>query len=204
MMDEVLLAALLIGWAAVLLPSALRSRRHTDPHVSIGGFNHAMSVLRGRPNGREIMVPRQADRIVEHAASGQPRRSAASTRPSARASKQRALMARRRAMFVRLLVVTVGTFGLAMVFNGLWWPAFLTSAIALFGYVTMLRHYKVERDHARAVVRTIDRSDTEPVWDLAREPVAAGAEHYGSLPVATSSEDPWVPQSSVRIRRWDP
>ena len=66
MLDEVLLAALVIGWAVVLLPSALRSRRSTDPMTTVGGFTRAMSVLRDRPQGREIMVPNQADRIVRY------------------------------------------------------------------------------------------------------------------------------------------
>ena len=58
-------------------------------------------------------------------------------------------------------------------------------------------------DQARAVVRTIDLSAHEDVWDdhgRDREPVAVGAE---SIQVATRPDDPWAPNSSVRIRRWD-
>jgi hypothetical protein len=197
MMDEALLAALLIGWAAVLLPSALRSRRETDPHTSVGGFTHAMSVLRGRPDGREIMVPERAGQIVSHGAR----------------SPQHALLVRRRQVFTRLLGATLGTFLLALVVGGLLWPLFFTTALALFGYVALLRHHKVERDLARHVVRTIDRTidlaayEQEPSVDFERVPLAVGAERWGhaegSLQVVTRPDTPWEPQSSVRIRRWD-
>ena len=62
---------------------------------------------------------------------------------------------------------------------------------------------KLEADQARAVVRTIDLSAHEDVWDdrgRDRQPVAVGAE---SIQVATRPDDPWAPNSSVRIRRWD-
>ncbi len=209
-MDEVLLAALLIGWAAVLLPSALRSRRETDPQVTVGGFTQAMAVLRGRPDGREIMVPGHADRIVsrDHSA-GRP----ATAPRRTGASRRSGVVARRRAMFVRLLLATVGTFALAVVVGGLLWPTFVTTAIALGGYVAMLRHFKLEADEARAVVRTIDLSAHDQAQDqdvTYREPVAVGAEPFGFAPgndsqfqVATRPDTPWEPQSSVRIRRWD-
>lgn len=204
MLDEALLAALLIGWAAVLLPSALRSRRESDPLVTVGGFTQAMAVLqRGRPDGREIMVPGQAERIVGH---GQPARRPASrpaSAPTPRAGRRSELLARRRAMFVRLLGATVGTFVLAVLVGGLLWPLFVTTALALGVYVAMLRHYKLEADHARDVVRTIDVTDDRVAdWDRLpdRQPVAVGAE---SIQVVTRPDEPWAPQSSVRIRRWD-
>lgn len=210
MMDEALLAALLIGWAAVLLPSALRSRRETDPQVTVGGFTQAMAVLRGRPDGREIMVPGQADRIVSHP---HPRTRPDTVPQQARGSRRSEVVARRRTMFVRLLVATVGTFALAIVVGGLLWPMFVTTAMALGGYVAMLRHFKLEADEARAVVRTIDLAshDQDRDQDLHyREPVAVGAEPFGFPPhpdtrfqVATRPDTPWEPQSSVRIRRWD-
>ena len=203
MMDEALLAALLIGWAAVLLPSALRSRRESDPLVTVGGFTQAMAVLRGRPDGREIMVPGQAERIVGH---GQPVRRPEhrpAPAPTARGGRRSELLARRRAVFVRLLGATVGTFLLAVVVGGLLWPLFVTTALALGVYVGMLRHFKLEADQAREVVRTIDVTDDRvATWDrdVDRQPIAVGAE---TIQVATRPDDPWAPQSSVRIRRWD-
>lgn len=204
MLDEALLAALLIGWAAVLLPSALRSRRETDPLVTVGGFTQAMAVLRGRPDGREIMVPGQADRIVGHGAPT--RRPAPSSRPGT--SRRSGLLARRRQLFVRLLATTAVTFVLAVVVGGLLWPVFVTTTIALAVYVGMLRHFKLEADQARDVVRTIDLAAHESEaaeagwspYEQDRQPVAVGAE---SVQVVTRPDEPWAPNSSVRIRRWE-
>jgi hypothetical protein len=196
MLDEVLLAALLIGWAAVLLPSALRSRRETDPLITVGGFTRAMAVLRGRPEGREIMVPGQAERFAGQSRAPAGRRQPVPTRRSH-------LLARRRALFVRMLAATGGTFLLAVVVGGLLWPLFVTTAMALGVYVGMLRHFKVEADQARDVVRSLDMHDAEVSWDgwePAEEPVAVGAE---SFQVVTRPDTPWEPRSSVRIRRWD-
>lgn len=197
MLDEVLLAALVIGWAVVLLPSALRSRRSTDPMSTVGGFTRAMSVLRDHPQGREIMVPHRADRIVGHGPG------AAGVRlpdPSRRGD----LLARRRTVFVRLLAATGASFLLAVTFGGLLWPAFVVAALGLGGYVALLRHYKVERDAARhVVVHAFDAtSDDEVAYEPERQPVAVGAEPIG-WQVATRFDDPWQGDSTVRIRRWD-
>lgn len=205
MLDEALLAALLIGWAAVLLPSALRSRRETDPLVTVGGFTQAMAVLRGRPDGREILVPGQADRIVGH---GEPARRPAPT-PRPGAGRRSGLLRRRRQLFTRLLAATAGTFVLAVVVGGLLWPLFVTTAVALGAYVGLLRHFKIEADQARDVVRTIDLAGYEAEathdrgwtpWEDERQPVAVGAE---SIQVVTRPDEPWAPNSSVRIRRWE-
>ena len=199
MLDEVLLAALVIGWAVVLLPGALRSRRSTDPMTTVGGFTRAMSVLRDRPQGREIMVPHRADRIVGHGA-GAPRAAVRPSEPSRRID----LLARRRTVFVRLLVATGASLLLAVAFGGLLWPAFVVAALGLGGYVALLRHYKVERDAARhVVVRAFDapRAD-EVAHEPEREPVAVGAEPSG-WQVATRFDEPWQGESTVRIRRWD-
>ncbi len=202
MLDEALLAALLIGWAAVLLPSALRARRETDPLVTVGGFTQAMAVLRGRPDGREIMVPGQAERIVSHGQSARPRTRPAPA-PAPGGGRRAELLARRRALFVRLLGATGVTFALAAVVGGLLWPVFVVTALALGVYVALLRHFKLEADQAREVVRTIDVTDDRPTgWarEDERVPVAVGAE---SVQVVTRPDEPWAPQSSVRIRRWE-
>lgn len=198
-MDQVLLAALLIGWAAVLLPSALRSRRSSDPIATVGGFTEAMAVLRGRPSGREIMVPDHAERFggsrLEGRAVGRP---AGTDRDTA----HRRVLARRRSMFLRLVAATGVTLVLAMVVGGVLWPLFSVTALALFGYVALLRHHKLERDEARSVVRSMQPT---PVREYRREeerqPVAVGAEPGGAWQPVES--DGWHEQSSVRIRRWE-
>lgn len=198
MLDEVLLAALVVGWAAVLLPSALRSRRSTDPMLTVGGFTRAMSVLRGRPQGREIMVPHMADRIVRH-----DQHPPAASAPSSRRTE---LLARRRTVFVRLLVATGTSLLLAIALGGVLWPVFVVSALGLGGYVALLRHHKVERDAARrVVVHAFDdpRPSPRETWrELERQPVAVGAE-AGGWQVATRPDAPWEGESTVRIRRWE-
>jgi hypothetical protein len=204
MLNEALIVLLIMGWAAVLLPSALRSRSRSV-HVSVGGFEHAMAVLRRGPDGREIMVPHDSRRIVgeRESAGGQPVRLGGAQDP---------LIARRRSLFLRLAATTGTTFVLAVVFGGMLWPLFFVTAMVLGGYVALLRHFKIERDRVRAVVREIDLTAFE---DRAseRDLVAVGAEGFGAgehgadrysgLQVATRPDQPWEPQAGVRIRRWD-
>lgn len=229
-MEELLLAALLIGWAAILLPSALRSRRSVDPSVTVGGFAETMAVLRGRPEGREIMVPGQADRLTgdRHAgarggAAGHGSAGRGSGQPvAARSSARAALNERRKALFLRLLGLTGVTLVAGLVFGGLFWPLFVLTGAMTGCYVGLLRHYKLEREAAREVVREMDVARLSGRPDVVRErqPVAVGAEGYGVGPgvssggqpgsgqaggwqVVNSPDQPWEPQASVRIRRWD-
>jgi hypothetical protein len=215
MANEALLLLLILGWAAVLLPSAIRSRRKSTL-ASVGGFERAMDVLRNRPDGRQVMVPRDADRagqivgelsrpVIGPAAAGVP--SVGRQLPS----RQTALLERRRQVFVRMLAADGVALVTALVFGGMFWTAFLLGAGVLAGYATLLRHYKVERDHARQVVRTIDIREFDQPTPAERELMAVGAERHGEryderyegLQVANRPDEPWEPQSSVRIRRWN-
>lgn len=194
MLNEALLLLLIVGWAAVLLPGALRSR-NKSAHATVGGFERAMAVLRTRPDGREIMVPREADRIVH----GRRRAGMPST-----PRRESPVLARRRAMFSRLVVATVAMALLAVAFRGVFVTLFLVTGTVLGCYVALLRHYKLEREQAREVVRTIDLRPHEPAMEREAEPVAVGAGHYGGVQVATRPDQPWEPHTGVRIRRWDP
>lgn len=179
-MNEALILLVLL-WAALLVPSALRSRTGS-PHVTVGGFERAMDVLRSSPkgsekgNGRQLLVPGDAGRIVDHdgiAAAEEPR-------PYRREDPR---IEARRAWFLRALVGTVATVALAAVFGGLLWVVAVLSAAATGGYVTLLRRWKVQADQARSVVRRLE-ADARP----RRETVgAAVGDHAGS----------------VRLRRWD-
>jgi hypothetical protein len=183
------LVLLVLVWAAFLVPSALRSRR-TSPHATVGGFERAMDVLRseGRSSGggrrgttgREVMVPRDAGRIVERTVDAD-----APDRPR-RAHREDPSIVGRRRWFVRLLVASLVTLVLALVAGGwLWLPA-LAVVAATGGYVVLLRRWKLQRDEARRVVR-----DLELHRDLAPAPerVVVGGEHWST--------------GTVRLRRWD-
>jgi hypothetical protein len=215
MANEALLLLLILGWAAVLLPSAIRSRRRSTL-ASVGGFERAMDVLRNRPDGRQVMVPRDADRanrIVlgregQQVATAVGRDVAAAHRLP---SRQTALLERRRQLFLRVLAADGLLLVLGAVFGGMFWTLFLLGAGVLGGYATLLRHYKVERDQARQVVRTIDIREFDEPTPAERELMAVGAERYAEqygeryegLQVAKRPDEPWEPQSGVRIRRWN-
>lgn len=210
MANEALLLLLILGWAAVLLPSAIRSRRRSTL-ASVGGFERAMDVLRNRPDERQVMVPRDADRANRIVLGREGQQVATAAREIGVAhrlpSRQTALLERRRQLFLRVLAADGLLLVLAAVFGGIFWTMFLLGAGVLGGYATLLRHYKVERDQARQVVRTIDIREFEEPTQAEQELLAVGAEpfreRYEGLQVAKRPDEPWEPQSGVRIRRWN-
>ncbi|MBW3618680.1 MAG: hypothetical protein KY461_00410 [Actinobacteria bacterium] len=199
-MNEALVVMLALIWAVALLPGAVRSRR-VNTHATVGGFERAMDVLRRQPDGRYMMVPNDAGRIV-----GLDGDVAAPTAPGARSHARREdpVVARRRTTFVRSLAVTGTLLLVALFAGGFAWTLFILSAVATGGYAALLRHLKLQRDQVREVVRDI-RGDQ--VVDLRDErlPVAVGAPPmFGEgVPVASHPDDPWQPQTAVRIRRWE-
>lgn len=210
-MDGALVVVLVLAWALVLLPSALRSRR-SSPHATVGGFEHAMAVLRNRPQGRELMVPGDAARIVrregDDTAIG-----LATRRPvqmvSPNVPRSDPLLAQRRRILVRLGASTAAAVLLALMFGGFLWTLAFLSASAFGGYVALLRRWKLQRDEARAVVRMLRTSQRRHEADEA-EPVAHAVgevphslEGWGGLQVATAPDQPWERGTGVRIRRWD-
>ena len=151
-MNEALVMLLALLWALVLLPSIVRSRR-SSLHVTVGGFERAMDVLRQRPSGRQVMVPGDSRRIVQ----GQRRRAA--------------LIERRRRAFTGLVGATTLTFLLAVIVGSGFWLLFGLSTGLLISYVALLLRLKNQRDQARSVVRELRRE--VPADD--REPAMAGA-----------------------------
>lgn len=186
-MNEALVLLVLI-WAAMLIPSALRSR-NASPHVTVGGFERAMDVLRsdgrgsgGRRHGvgREVLVPGDALRIVE--------RSVDVTDADAprRVRREDPRIVGRRTWFLRLLTASaVSTSTAVVVGSWVWVPTLLVLA-ATAAYVVLLRRWKLQRDEARRVVRELElHRDLAPV----PERVVVGGEVWSS--------------GTVRLRRWD-
>lgn len=175
-MNEAIVLLVLL-WAVVLVPGAVRSRR-TSPHHTVGGFERAMDVLRNKPSvGRELLVPRDAGRIVT--------REVNRSEPTGPYRREDPVTLRRRSWFVRLLAGTGATFLLAVVFGGWLWLPFVAALLVSGGYIALLRHLKLQRDEARRVVREIDlRDGEEEAVGRTAEPVAAGG-------------------GAVRLRRWD-
>lgn len=174
---------LILVWAALFVPGAVRAR-NTSPRATVGGFEQAMKVLRSEGHtvgrGRRIMVPDDAGRIVarpvdDHlVAGGTP--------------AEDPVVVRRRLWFVRALLATGVSFGLALLLGGGVWVLFVAIAMATGAYVAVLRHLKLQREEARQVVRQLDLDD---------EVVATTGQ------VAVGGEESWVGSGTVRLRRWD-
>jgi hypothetical protein len=183
------LVLLLLVWAGMLVPSALRSR-NASPHVTVGGFERAMESLRNEARtsttGRAVFVPGDAGRIVSRAVDpGDPK----PLRPRADGG----MVARRRMWFERALAASLVTVLLAVAFGGwLWAPAVLTVAITV-AYAAVLRRLKLQRDEARRVVRDLElHRPARRLGTEVAEPVAAEAGGGG-----------WGASGTVRLRRWD-
>ncbi len=174
---------LILLWAALVVPGALKAR-NTSPHVTVGGFEHAMNVLRSEGHdggrGRRVMVPDDAGRIVARPVGDH-------LVPQSMPSEDPVIV-RRRLWFVRALLATGISLGLALLLGGGAWLLFAGVAVASAVYVVVLRHLKLQRDAARDVVRELDLDD---------QAVATTGQ------VAVGGEDSWVGSGTVRLRRWD-
>lgn len=171
-------------WAVLFLPGAVRAH-NTSPHVTVGGFERAMDVLRSegraRGGGRRLMVPDDPARIVARPVPG-------ADAPGLAPRGEDPVIARRRLWFVRSLLACLATLGLALLLQGTAWLLFAGTVAATAAYVVALRRLKLQRDEARAVVRELDLRD---------QPLATSGQ------VAVGGEDAWVGSGSVRLRRWD-
>jgi hypothetical protein len=179
------LGMLVLLWAALLVPSALRSRTGS-PHATVGGFERAMDVLKTSPRsapkgaGRQLLVPGDAGRIVDHADIA----AAEEPKPYKREDPR---VEARRVWFLRLVVGTVASIALAIGFGGLLWAVALLSLAATTAYVVLLRRWKLQADQVRSVVRRLE-AETATQREPERVPVGA----------AVGAE-----AGSVRLRRWD-
>ena len=98
------------------------------------------------------------------------------------------VIARRRLWFVRALLASGASLGLALLLGGGAWLVFMGVAAATTAYVVVLRHLKLQRDAARQVVSELDLRD---------EVVATTGQ------VAVGGDEAWVGSGTVRLRRWD-
>lgn len=208
-MNEAIVLLLLL-WAVLLVPGALRSR-NSSPHTTVGGFERAMDVLRAKPGqGRELMVPSDAGRIVGHA-EARPAGDMTSHRDEGRPPRgEDPVVARRRSWFLRLLAGTGGSFVLVLAFGGWMWLPFTALVLVTVGYTALLRHLKLQRDQARQVVRGLDAPRTAASARDADYGIAwrdedarpTGAEDEPVIHRAPV-EDGGLALQSVRLRRWD-
>jgi hypothetical protein len=148
------LVLLVILWAAALVPSAVRAR-NASPHVTVGGFERAMEVLRSEQrstHGRQVMVPKDPERIVQRAV-----RAPSPDRAQRRYRREDPRVTRRRAWFERLLVATAAAFALGLFLGGWFWVFPGVAVAVTLGYTVRLRLLKLQSDEARRVVREFDQ-----------------------------------------------
>lgn len=153
---------------------------------------------RGRP-GRYLYVPGDARRIVGDVG-----------------RRRAALVAQRRRTFSLLVMAVAVTLPIAAVVGGSTWLVFLAALAALGAYVALLLRWKVQSEQAAAVVRRLPEVDRSRQHASPQRVAVGGDWHetydddpgtedrlYEGFPVATHPQDPWPPQSMVRIRRWE-
>lgn len=176
-MSVVWIIVLVVLWAWVLLPGAVRDWSDTSPVSSVERFERCMGMLaRSRPSraGRHVLVL---------------------DRPSAvTAGDAIARAARRRKLIVTRLVATVVSTGaVGMLFGGWFWAPFAVSVAALAGYLGLLLHVRSRAAQRRRTVRSLEeerhlrRPDPEPPSEPT-EQVVAEFEDAGN---------------AVRIVRWN-
>lgn len=140
-MSPVLLIVLAGLWAAVLIPATVRSRDHAHDGRTMDGFHTAMRTLSRRSpaastDSRRILLP-------------SPQMTGAPPSPPS--------LARRRAVFLRLLAAAAATLVLAIGLGGsLWWLLHLAVDAGLVGVVVWLRRTTiVEAEQARRLRQTM-------------------------------------------------
>lgn len=197
------LVLVVLLWAVLLIPSALRSRTSSSPHVTVGGFQRAMDVLKASPSsspsspsapasrgvGRRLLVPGEASRIVEHQDPAMRSRSArgddAVPPPLVSSTREDPTISARRVWFLRLIGGTIGSLLVAIVAGGaLLWTVALVAFASTGAYVALLRRWKLQQDQVRDVVRELE---VPPAEGQVPADMAAGGERGGA---------------AIRLRRW--
>lgn len=167
---QILFMTGLVGaWLALVFPLAIRGR-HASVHGSAAGFERAMAVLQ-RDSEHPMTMTTSTATADRQSRAGAIRRGAAD-RADRAADDSLALL---RQLFAGSLLAVVASAGAAIAWGGVFWTIFVVATIATGGYVTVLRHRKLEADRAKAVIRSI-RTD-------ARSFVGRDEPHlYESLP----------------------
>lgn len=172
------LLGLAAAWSMLMLPLVDRNRRATV-HGSAAGFERAMAVLQ-RDTDRDMVAAAVTTEEAPLQTTGAPGGNGRSARvhlplpesdnvgPIAR-ERPTSLRAARRApssdeQLTRLRQVFIGSLGAvfltaaaAIAWQGPFWTLFVVVTLATGGFVSVLRHRKLEADRAKAVIRSIRR-----------------------------------------------
>lgn len=136
-MSLLVVILLVVLWAAVLVPGALRGRASSSPMSSIDSFERSMVMLAHRaqarsPSGRTVLMP-----------------------PAPRSSARARAAQRRRAVLARLGGAVGVSAPLGMFAGGAAWLLFAGSLAALVGYVIVLFQVQARQAELRRKVRRI-------------------------------------------------
>lgn len=224
-MNEALIIILVLLWAVALLPGALQSRSRST-HATVGGFERAMAVLKQRPDGRYLMVPADARRVVdkdpgpgsdefaprlvsaEHpvARAGAVAPVAAPTVRTAASGRNAGMLERRRRMFTAMVASAVFLTVVSILLGGRWWLLWGLSVASLGAYTALLLHYKRQAEMAADVVAhlPVRAPQAEPVYQR----VAGDGRDmaFAGRGLAGREDESWAAagaSQSVRIRRWE-
>lgn len=183
-------------WLVVVFPMVVRDRDATV-HGSAAGFERAMSVLQQDTHHvttTTAPAPTVADSSVQPAevANAGPiaRERPTSLRAARRPISSDEQLSRLRQVFVGSLVAVFLTAGAAIAWQGPFWTLFVVVTLATGGFVSVLRHRKLESDRAKAVIRSIRRDsrtfvgrDQPHAFEALPPMIAATADrrHYGGL-----------------------
>jgi hypothetical protein len=195
-MSAVIYAAIVVMWAVVLVPMWLRRHDAATESRSVDRFSTAMRTLSRRttsgPGRRYVVMPRRSEGGVSVHVSGAAvpaERPAPTPRPAVarrapRVSRSKAsLVARRRRLFLGLLVVTFLTMVLAMA-GALSWVLQLLVDVALVGFAVHLR--------AQARRTAVSRQRRRP-------PVAPSTRRPPARPAAPAAQRSAIPATAARV-----
>ena len=211
-MSAVIYAAIVVMWAVVLVPMWLRRHDAATESRSVDRFSTAMRTLSRRttsgPGRRYVVMPRRSEGGVSVHVSGAavpaerpaptPRPAVARRAPRVAASRA-SLVARRRRLFLGLLIVTVFTMLLAMV-GVMSWILQLLMDVVLVAFCVHLRA------QARRTVVSKQRR-RPPVAPSTRRPAgrpAAPAAQRQPAPAAARAEEPLAATGTEDEGTWEP
>ncbi len=176
--NATLLLLLVMVWALVLLPGALRARRR-DSQSSVGRFGRVLHLIRGSSRVDDQPPPMDVpDRIVPGFAPAPSSRSASYN--IAYRSRRRALFMRRRVLLALVLSTFTTSLVALVVANAITLTLLGISATLLVADLVLLRRRVVTVAARRAVVRQIqpniiDLTDVEMVTVAPEAPLGGWA-----------------------------
>jgi len=213
-MSAVIYAAIVVMWAVVLVPMWLRRHDAATESRSVDRFSTAMRTLSRRttsgPGRRYVVMPRRSEGGVSVHVSGAAvpaERPAPTPRPvvaprAPRPTRSRAsLVARRRRLFVGLLLVTFLTMVLAMA-GALSWILQLLVDVALVGFAV---HLRAQARRARMLPRQRRRPPVAPTTRRpAGRPTAPAAQRQPAPATAAVAEEALAATGTEDDGTWEP